>query len=129
MRGQFIFLDDIRTPLGTTHVTIPNYPYTIVRDYEDFCIAVEEYYRDTGEAPCYVTFDHDLSELQYIENTDYNDPNEKTGFHCAKWLIEFCDKNNLDFPDYGVHSMNPIGKQNIISLIESYKKNQKWKIK
>jgi hypothetical protein len=125
MRGQFIFLDDIRTPLGTTHVTIPNYPYTIVRDYWEFCIAVEEYYKDIGEAPCYVTFDHDLNCIDYIENPDYDGRDEKTGFHCAKWLIEFCEKYNLDFPEYGVHSMNPIGKENIVSLIESYKKVKK----
>lgn len=122
MKGQFIFLDDIRTPLGTIHVKIPNYPFTIVRSYNEFCNVIQEYYSNIGEAPSFISFDHDLSELQYIENPNYNDPNEKTGFHCAKWLIEFCEKNNLVFPDYMVHSMNPIGKQNIISLIESYKK-------
>lgn len=123
MSGQYIFLDDIRNPLRTTHVKIPQYPYTIVRNYKEFCKAVEDYYNLVGEAPCFVTFDHDLDCEHY--NPDYKEKyKEKTGFDCAKWLIEFCIKKNLDFPEYMVHSMNPTGKKNIISLIESFKKTR-----
>lgn len=122
MTGQYIFLDDIRTPLGTTHVKIPNYPYTIVRNYNEFVKSVQEYYDLVGDSPVFVTFDHDLSDTQYVLNPDYSDPNEKTGFHCASWLIYFCRDNNLDFPEYMVHSMNPKGKENIIGWIESHRK-------
>lgn len=124
MKGQFIFLDDIRTPLGTIHVEIPCYPWTIVRGYREFVKVVTDYYNTTGSVPVFVCFDHDLSYFAYANEPNYDHPNEMTGWHCAKWLIEFCDEKNLDFPDYLVHSMNPIGKQNIISLIESYKKSK-----
>jgi hypothetical protein len=40
-------------------------------------------------------------------------------------LVEYCMNNNLEFPDYQVHSMNPIGRENIRSYIESYKKSRK----
>lgn len=124
MNGQCIFLDDIRSPWTTTHVKIPRHPYTIVRTYEEFVRAVEGHYEFIGEAPKFVSFDYDLDMEHY--NPDYKgDYKEKTGLDCAKFLIEFCEEKKLDFPEYIVHSMNPVGTKNIISLIESYKRSEK----
>jgi hypothetical protein len=48
---------------------------------------------------------------------------EKTGYHCAKWLLEYCMDNSLDIPKVVfIHSMNPIGGENIKSLFSSFNK-------
>ena len=48
---------------------------------------------------------------------------EKTGFDCAKWLVDWCLENSLKLPDFVVHSANPIGKQNIQSYLYNAKKH------
>jgi hypothetical protein len=53
---------------------------------------------------------------------------EKTGYDCAKWLVNFCMDNNLKLPEYYVHSMNPVGRRNILGYLDNYvkfSKNQK----
>ena len=42
---------------------------------------------------------------------------EKTGFDCAKWLVDFCHDNDVPFPRYTIHSMNPVGRLNIDEYI------------
>lgn len=61
----------------------------------------------------------------HIEPSDYqySPPiREKTGLDCAKWLVNLCMDNNLDLPDYIVHSMNPAGAKNIWEYLENYRK-------
>ena len=43
---------------------------------------------------------------------------------CAKWLVNYCLDRNLDLPEYYIHTMNPIGAENIKSLFESYEKSR-----
>lgn len=52
---------------------------------------------------------------------------EKTGMDCAKWLIEYCITNNLKLPKFYCHSMNPIGKDNITSILTQFSKTQSHK--
>ena len=52
----------------------------------------------------------------------YSSFKEKTGNDCAKWLSEYCVKNVVPLPDYYVHSMNPVGKENILSTLKSCEK-------
>lgn len=54
---------------------------------------------------------------------DYSSYGEKTGYDCAKWLCEYCQRNKVKVPTYYVHSMNPVGKDNIKKYIENYKKH------
>jgi hypothetical protein len=54
-------------------------------------------------------------------NADFE---EKTGYDCAKWLVDYCIDNQANLPDYLVHSANPIGKKNIESYLENFKKNR-----
>lgn len=49
---------------------------------------------------------------------------EKHGFHCAKWLIEYCLDNGHKIPRYVAHTMNPIGRENIVSIMEQGKRIQ-----
>lgn len=132
----YIFLDDERMPYGVTWAELPTAPWTIVRNYDQFVSTIERYYAYFKKLPEFIAFDHDLAPEHYRQsmyNPDGHYSNyyfdgtfkEKTGFDAAKWLTEFCEEKGLDIPDYIVHSMNPIGKQNIYSILESYKRMKK----
>lgn len=112
-----IFLDDIRDPCKTNHVNLPLGPWVIVRDYRQFVRTIKEIWAKESSLPSFVAFDHDLGLAAY--GGDYE--SEKTGYDCAKWLVEFCLDKELDFPEYLCHSMNPVGKDRIVGIIESYK--------
>lgn len=119
-----LFLDDERLPSHVKWVEMPNGPWVVVRNYDHFVKYITQH-----NMPTFVSFDHDLSMEHYVEGYAGKDPTyetykEKTGMDCAKWLVEYCIEYNLDFPDYQVHSMNPVGSKNIRSYIESYKKSR-----
>ena len=118
-----LFLDDQRFPKDVTWVKykIPHVDWTIVRNYKEFVDVI----LDKG-MPEMVSFDHDL-EPDKIDGDILNLKSCKiirsmTGYDCAKWLVDYCMKDNLPFPKYYVHSMNPVGKTNIEKYIENYKK-------
>ena len=124
-----IFLDDVRVPKDVVWVKLPLVEWTIIRNYNDFV----KYITLTG-LPSFVTFDHDLADEHYRPsmyapdghyNNYYTDGTfkERTGYDCAKWLVNYCMEKNLKVPQYTVHSMNPVGKNNIINYIEGYKKS------
>jgi len=45
---------------------------------------------------------------------------EKTGLHCAEYLVERCKELGLNLPKYFCHSLNPIGKSRILRTLDSY---------
>jgi hypothetical protein len=70
---------------------------------------------------------------------DYNNIKEKTGYDCAKWLVEHFYQTNQDrlnqdrftrrsvpvkFPTVYVHSANPIGSANIMGYINNFFMNE-----
>ena len=106
-----LFIDDIR------------YPFNIGVDCTDFMIArnpfvakqlIEQY------KPQYICFDHDLG-------IDDNGNLYETGYDIAKWLVEK-DLDDSTFITsqfkYLVHSANPVGKNNIESLLNNYIKQK-----
>lgn len=124
-----LFLDDVRQPDNVTWAQFPRDEMTfIVRNYKSFVKTVM-----LNRVPMFVCFDHDLAEEHYavqaIENDmvktdqvpDYG--SEKTGYDCAKWLVDYCAENKVKFPKYVVHSLNPAGKDRIIGYIENAKKH------
>jgi hypothetical protein len=112
-----LFLDDVREPKQVTWVEMPLGPWIVIRNYNEFV----EYITKNG-LPSFVAFDHDLGQEHYIVGKPkYNEYKEKTGYDCVKWLIEYCMNHNKLFPDYQVHSMNPIGKMNIRAIVENFK--------
>jgi hypothetical protein len=125
--SYYLFLDDERFPQDVTWVKLPPHNWTIVRNYADFVRTIEN-----KGLPVEIAFDHDLGHEHYQAYhtaakpghgvIDYSSFKEKTGLDCAKWLIEHCNEKNLPFPKYYVHSMNPIGKQNIINAFNSFKR-------
>jgi hypothetical protein len=49
----------------------------------------------------------------------YDNFKEKTGYDCAKWLCNYCIDNGIPLPEYYVHSMNPVGRENIKFYLDS----------
>lgn len=125
-----LFLDDERIPQRVTWTKLPLGPWTIVRNYDIFVKHITNF-----GLPSFVTFDHDLADEHYpcfepsgginnMNKISYDKYKEKTGYDCAKWLCDYCAEHNLDFPAYTVHSMNPIGRENISNYIENYKRSR-----
>lgn len=108
-----LFLDDERNLSDVTWVTLPskiNFNWIVARNYDEFVKTVLSF-----GIPEFVTFDHDLADIIYAP--------EKTGYDCCKWLVEFCEERQVKFPEFEVHSMNPVGAERIHSYIESAKKH------
>lgn len=70
------------------------------------------------------------SEVKHKKGKNYsnkffipNIPDEKTGYDCAKWMIEYyCLDMKLPLPEIFVHSMNPVGCENIEGVFNHAKK-------
>jgi len=123
MNKYYLFLDDVREPSDVTWVLLPQHDWTIVRNFNEFKTIILK-----RGIPSFVAYDHDLSDMHYGhglrgDKIPYEQYSEKTGYDCAKWLIAHCMDKKVNHPPYVVHSMNPIGKQNIISYVESYNKS------
>ncbi len=103
MNDKKIYLDDIRTP--------SNNDFIILRSYKE----AVEYIKNNG-IPHYVSFDHDLG-------CDEKENILPSGFDFAKYLVDMDIKKKYCFPNnfqFNVHSANPIGKENIQSLLNNY---------
>lgn len=113
-----IYLDDIRTPIDSN--------WLVVRSYEEFVETVQRIGLENIDT---ISLDHDLgpSAMQewhtnvYVNYTlNYDNITEKTGYDCAKWLVEqWLDGKAV--PQVIVHSANAIGASNIIGYINNYK--------
>lgn len=119
MTKRLLFLDDIRYPIEAYHYTRQDIflrkDWYIVRSYEQFVDRILE-----KGLPEMISFDHDLAEIHYLK-PDSDEYIEKTGYDCAKWLVEYCMDYYLDLPKFYCHSMNPVGKENIESLLKNFK--------
>lgn len=118
-----LFLDDFRMPKDAYNYLLqPIYisvDWEIVRSYDEFVKYITEH-----GIPDMISFDHDLADEHYESHQEYDQYKEKTGYHCAKWLIYYCIDNNKKLPaEILIHSMNPAGSLNIKSLFESYWKS------
>lgn len=122
-----LYLDDVRQP-SQTYSQTEDKEWVIVRSYDEFVDHIQKH-----GLPKFVSFDHDLADEHYRKSMYDPDKHyskyytdgtfkEKTGRECAKWLVEYCIEKSLDLPEFNVHSANPIGRENIRSLLESYQK-------
>lgn len=117
-----IYLDDIRIPVGN---------WIVVHNYIEFVDKIKELGIENIEE---VSMDHDLADEHYrpsMYDPDKHYSNyytdgtfkEKTGFDCAKYLVNLCMDNNISMPQVYVHSSNPVGCENIMSMINQYYKH------
>jgi hypothetical protein len=98
-----MFLDDIRVPQNDYDV--------IARSFEEAVEFVKNY-----GIPTFISFDHDLG-CDEIGNI------LKSGYDFAKWLVDMDIENIHKFPNnftFDIHSANPIGKNNIKSILNNY---------
>jgi hypothetical protein len=114
-----LFLDDYRKPedaFDYTNNQLYLIGWVVVRNYEEFVKTILE--RGVPEA---ISFDHDLADAHYESQQHYDEYKEKTGYHCAKWFIDYCIDNEKELPaEILIHSMNPAGSLNIKSLFDTY---------
>ena len=132
-----LFLDDVRDPNTFLKDTRT---WAVVRNYDEFVKIIKE-----RGLPSLISYDHDLSyehyplfeafealaegkEIRDLKTIPYNTYKERTGYHCAEWLIGYCEENKLPLPKYQVHSMNPVGAENIRKLLEGFNNHQKKNI-
>jgi hypothetical protein len=111
---RLLWLDDIRNPF------VADWLFQYAPEYEkDEVVWVKNYTEfvnwivETG-LPETICFDHDLGESD-----------EKTGYDCAKWLVEYCMDNDMNLPNWEIQSANPTGRDNINGLLIGYKKFRK----
>lgn len=110
-----LFLDDIRFPEDVRYNYGTYCNVRICRSMDDAVWAVRQY-----GLPVFISFDHDLADEHYIISDG-----EKTGYTFAKWLCDYIMDNNLRLPvgfGYHVHSMNPIGAENIRCYMNNFLK-------
>lgn len=127
-----LFLDDQREPYEVGNYMNPVelrslyrlQKWVIVRDFAQFIGHIE-----ANGIPFMVSFDHDLADEHYRPSMYDKDKHysnyysdgtfkEKTGYDCAKWLFEYAQKNKQRLPTIFCHSMNPVGKENILKLFQ-----------
>jgi hypothetical protein len=131
--NYFLFLDDVRDPadayLYTKQTMFLINTWIVVRNFDEFKSHIESF-----GIPDFISFDHDIADSHYTpehlwddyekskEWQEQQDHKEKTGYDCALWLTEYCMDNERDLPEYYCHSMNPVGKDKINGLLESFKR-------
>lgn len=91
---NILYVDDLRMP---KHWENKNYKIYVARTYKD---AIS--FLDTKKFDI-IDLDHDLGE-------------EKSGYDVIKYVIE----NNIQIKNVAVHTMNPVGRQNILQLVSRY---------
>jgi hypothetical protein len=131
MKGYNLFLDDVRSPQDAFNYTKDTdylkLEWRVARTYDDFVDLIVTGYLESDEFPGLISFDHDLADDHY-EHLDagipYDDFKEKTGYHCARWLVDFCIEHDVALPLFKVHSMNPTGKENIAKLLTNFARFQ-----
>lgn len=108
-----IFLDDFRFPNWVNWIELPKTHWTICRHYYDFVDTVQRY-----GIPEYVSwdFDLDLHGHEHIKSLPY-----LTGLDSVKWMMDYCIKNNENFPKSTIHSANPDGAKQIYNLLTGSK--------
>lgn len=127
-----IFLDDIRIPfdcisymyrrIGKDNVLYSEGGWSIVRNYDDFVEIVTQ----NIDKITHISFDHDLADDHYTgemyksaeEYYKSIEGTERTGYDCAKWLKQFYQEKGKQLPTMFVHSMNPVGTENIINVFK-----------
>lgn len=134
-----LWLDDIRDPnpsKGDWLVFSPiEQPYLVrwCKNYDEFV-----YFIISEGLPDAICFDHDLGIPKHVERVSGGmskrkskefKKEEKTGYDCALWLVDYCLEYILPLPKWNIQSQNPVGKENIKCLLENYEKHYKVLIK
>lgn len=99
MKKKTFMVDDFRNPANCVQ---GEYDISWVKNYEEFCSFI-----NINGLPDIICFDHDLGE-------------EKSGYDCAKFVVNYCQIHNLDIPEFDIQSSNIVGKDNIRNLLNNW---------
>ena len=114
-----IYLDDVRTPVDKES-------WMVVRNYDEFVDRITKIGLKNIEV---ISLDHDLGDTAMAEwhknvyhnyTLNYDNIQEKTGYDCAKWLVERW-MDGQPVVDVYTHSANAIGSANIMGYINNYR--------
>ena len=114
-----IYLDDVRTPVDKD-------AWMVVRNYDEFVDRITKIGLKNIEI---ISLDHDLGDTAMAEwhknvyhnyTLNYDNITEKTGYDCAKWLVEQW-MDGQPIVDVYTHSANAIGSANIMGYINNYR--------
>lgn len=116
-----LFLDDERNPEDVTWISYPDdIKFVVVRNYAEFISYLNE-----NVMPSFISFDHDLADFNDAREGSYK---ERTGYDCVKFLCNhFAESNKFieHFPETFYHTNNVIGKKNMESYVNNFKKVMK----
>lgn len=123
---KWLFVDDMRNP--PEHL---RGHFDVVRDFDQFTEYIESY-----GIPRLISFDHDLHPqhtMIFYEGYNWCGPCESkrnltmvpTGYDCAVWLVEHCERNNMVLGEVCVHSLNPVTAQRIAGVIFNHQDKNK----
>lgn len=107
MSHRLVWLDDERDPADPRwqeYFPVAPAEVTWLTCFSQFVLWIEQ-----NGLPDSICFDHDLGE-------------GPSGYDAAKWLTEYCLDHQLRLPKWNIQSANPIGKENIRSLLESFER-------
>lgn len=116
-KNVLVWIDDLRNPRDTQWKRFITQNFrNVTFDDVVWCHSYDEFmtYMNAHGIPRYVSFDHDLADTQLTQ--------ERTGYTCAKSIIDACLDANVDVPQYAIQSSNPVGARNIASLMDNYHK-------
>ena len=122
-----LFLDDVRNPIEDNWLVFSPieqpFELTWVKSHQEFIDWI-----NINGLPDAICFDHDLGSVSYMTEFGFELIKEdKTGYDCAKFLVEYCMDNEKELPLYNIQSANPVGKENIDSLLKNFIKHHSKK--
>ena len=110
MKKVLLWLDDLRNPMENDWLRFSPIGRDVkvvwVKSYDEFI----SYLNKPIPLPDAICFDHDLGE-------------EKTGYDCAKYLVEMCMNMKLRLPKWNIQSDNQVGKENIAAYLTNFTKH------
>lgn len=98
-----------------------------LKNYDEFIKWIKD-----NDLPWAICFDHDLGSdiaREKVANgmsksqARKEKKGTKTGFDCAKWLVEYCMDNKKSIPIYAIQSANVPGRENIDGLLQGFIKH------
>lgn len=128
---KLLWLDDCRDPNTDDWLVFSPIGRTVdvhwVKSYAEFVNWITQ-----NGLPEGICFDHDLGkefEINLLKKGASKKlarqlkQEEKTGYDAAKWLVDYCMQHSLNLPLYNIQSANPVGKENISSYLENFKRH------
>ena len=108
--NYYLYIDDIREDDIYYNQHFTNWNVIICRDYWETITALNKL--NDADANIFIDLDHDLGFDD--DNYEYN------GYDICKYIVE----NQIKINGFHIHSMNPVGAQNMRNLLKDYGVNE-----